>query len=434
MPDMDVSFYPQQQPNALLGTAGAVIGLANNALANRQGQQNIALQQVDYLNQGLSALASKADISPDDFLNFGKQALQDGVISPQTYQVEQQQVQAAGGDPGKLRALATQYQLRAMDAGQRFTAQFGTPSTIDTGNSIQPVTASPLTGIHPLSQPIQKTLTPQDLAQPAVVARNGVPTAGTQGQALIAAGVNPLTAMPNSATAPANALTGAGAPAPTPPNFSPLPVGETDAAIKTGAAAGDMLASDRATAANYQANVLPLQQAIQHINALGPNATGPGSEDVNTIQSFLQTMGVPVVDPSKVANFDELKKYLVQIGRSNGNSGTNDQLAAALAGSPGTTVSTLANKDILKTLLGIARLQNAKVMEFDKSGLPQSQYGQWAATFNGASDPRAYVFDQMDPAQRQSLIGSLSAGDKTKFVQSLRTAVDLGLVTPPNGQ
>lgn len=424
---VDVSFYPQVQPNALLGTAGSVVGLNQGALAARQAHQDLVKGQVDYLANGLGALASKSDLTTDDLVGFGQRAVDEGILDPNTFNVEMQQVRAANNDPQSLRALATQFQLRALDAGQKFNAQFGTPGTIDTGNMIQPVTSSSLTGIHPLGAPIQKTLSPSELAQPTTVLRNGVPTLGTQGQALEAAGVNPLTAMPNQA---GNALTG---PQPQQPAFAPLPVGESEAAQKVGGASGEQLANDRTLASNFQTTVLPLQQAIQHINELGPNATGPGAEDINTIQSFLQTMGLPVVDPNKVANFDELKKYLVQIGRSNGNSGTNDQLAAALAGSPGTTVSTLANKDILKTLLGMARLRNAQVLSFDQQGLPQSQYGQYASQFNNSADPRAYVFDMLDPSQRADLVKSLAPSQKTKFVQSLRNAVQLGLVTPPNG-
>ena len=52
--------------------------------------------------------------------------------------------------------------------------------------------------------------------------------------------------------------------------------------------------------------------------------------------------GFRISDPetsSNVSNFEEAKKQLVQLARSNGNSGTNDQLAAAFEGSPNTKMT-----------------------------------------------------------------------------------------------
>jgi hypothetical protein len=297
------------------------------------------------------------------------------------------------------------------------------------------VTSSALTGIHPLGGPIQKTLSPSELAQPAVVSRNGIITSGTQGQALEAAGVNPLTAMPEAAPAPTNSLTGQASPAgtataPASPAFSPLTVGASDAQAAVAKGGGDALTADLARERSFQQDVTPLAKAIPALEALGTTGTGPGQEQINEIQSFLQSIGVPVVDAEKVKNFDEARKYLTQFAQTNGDTGTNDKLAAAFAGNPSVGVSNAAAIDVAKTALALRRMQNAQVNSF--SGTPD-QYLKYASQFAKSSDPRAYGFDLMSPEQRAKLVQGLSQAEKTKFVQSLRTAVQLGLVTPPNG-
>lgn len=451
MAGIDVSFYPQAEPNALLGTAQSVIGLNNAALQARQQHQDLVKGQVDYLSNGLGALASKADLSANDMVGFGQRAVQEGILDPQTYQAEMQQVQAAGNDPVKLRALATQYQLRALDAGQKFSAQFGTPQMVDNGNQLLPSAVSPLTGIHPIGEPIQKTLSPTELATPATIGTTpqGQPITGTTGQLLAKAGVNPLTAMPDNAP-PVNALLPAGAPAgaalaapatnaqPAPAQgvVTTLPAGQAEAMTEVGKAAGSQYATDLQTATGFQSAVTPLEKAIPALEALGSTGTGPGTEQINEIKSFLQSMGLPVSDANDIKNFDEARKYLVQFARGGGTGGdpnTNDKLAAAFAGNPSVGVSNAAAVDVAKTALSLARLQNAQVRAFQQSGEPESNYSKWSANFNATQDPRAYGFDLMAPAQRATLIQGLKPDEKAQFVQSLRNAVQLGLVTPPNG-
>lgn len=453
MSGIDVGFYPQAQSNALLGTAGEVVGLANvgaqNRLINTDAQiqhLNLVKSQVDYLSNGLGALASKPDLSAQDLVGFGQRAVQEGILDPQVFQTEMQQVQTAGNDPAQLRALATQYQLRALDAGQKFSAQFGTPSTIDTGNAVQPVTSSALTGIHPLGAPIQKTLSPSELATPTTIGTTaqGQPITGTTGQLLAKAGVNPLTALPETGTNALVPQTAAPAPATASPAAAPqtqgvittLPTGQTEALKAVGLKSGDQLATDLQTAAGYQSAVTPLEKAIPALEALGSTGTGPGTEQLNEIKSFLQSMGMPIADADQIKNFDEARKYLVQFARGGGTGGdpnTNDKLAAAFAGNPSVGVSNAAAVDVAKTALSLARLQNAQVRAFQQSGQPEADYSKWAAQFNATQDPRAYGFDLMNPSQRGTFIKGLKPDEKSKFVQSLRTAVQLGLVTPPNG-
>jgi len=458
--DVDTSVYPRANPNALTDSANQFLGIANAAqqnqllqTANQQTHQDLVKGQVSYLANGLGALASKADLSANDMHTFAQRAVQEGIISPETYQAESAAVDAAGNDPVKLRALATNYALRALSAGEQFNAQFGTPSIINQGNTQTPVTVSPLTGIHPIGAPIQNTLTPQDIAAtaPIGVNSNNQVVSGTKGQQLTQLGVNPLTAQPDAApAAPANALLpspatadgGSANAAPVP--LAPLPSGPqgivtapapgaAEAQTEVAGNSAKQYSSDLAQAANYQQATLPLQKAIPALEALGTTGTGPGTEQLNQIGSFLQSMGVPGIDPTGIKNYDEAKKYLTQYVNMTGNVGTNDKLAASFAGNPSTEISNAAAVDVAKTALSLSRLQNAQVRAFAATGQPSQTYSQFAKDFNANQDPRAYGLDLMDPAQRAKLIGSLKGAERTKFAQSLRNAMTLGLVSPPGG-
>lgn len=462
MAEINTSFYTQANPNAFLEGAqkfGQIdqMVLQNKLLQtqNQQARQDLVKGQIQYLTNGLGALASKPDLSQADMITFADRALQEGIISPETHAAETKAVMAAGNDPQALRGLATNYGLRALDAGAQFSAQFGTPSMVDNGQSQTPVTVSPLTGIHPIGAPIQNMLTPAQVSTPTTtgINSNNQPIVGTQGQFLEQTGNNPLTGLPTAPAVPQQAgptaaqaapmggapFSPAQAPVLLPPIAQPgggivtTPVpGAVAAQEAVGSQSGQQFATDLAQASAYQQNVLPLQKAIPALEALGTSGTGPGKEQVNQIFSFLQSMGMPGIDPKGIQSFDEAKKYLVQYVNNNGNSGTNEKLAASFAGNPSVEISNAAAIDVAKTALALSRMQNAQVRAFQESGLPADQYSQTVSAWNAQQDPRAYGIDLMTPAARAEMIGSLTGDERAKFAASLRTAIQLGLVSPPN--
>lgn len=434
MADIDVSFYPKApQGNAFLDTAQGAVGLANASVQNKQMQQDLVIQQVNSIVNGFSSLAAKPDLSPGDFQTLGQTLVDQGVLSPEVFAAEAKNI-PANASPDQLRQIATAYATRALDAGQRFSAQFGTPTMVDSGNMLTPATVSPLTGIHPIGDPIQKTLSPSELASPATigVTGQGQPVQGTTGQFLEAAGVNPLTAQPQAQ--PANPLMPAAGPSPSSvPGggvVTTLPAGAVEAQTNVGGESGNALAGDLARERTFQQDVAPLQKAIPALEKLGTTGTGPGTEQINEIVSFLQSMGLPGFDAEKIKDFDEARKYLTQYAQTAGDTGTNDKLAAAFAGNPSVGISNAAAVDVAKTALSLRRLQNAAVRSF--TGTPD-QYLQYVTNFNASQDPRAYGLDLMSQDARKKLIEGLKGDEKTKFVQSLRTAIDLGLVSPPQG-
>lgn len=460
----EVGFYTQANNASPVEIASQYGAVANSAEQNRllqtqnqQARMDMVKGQIQYLTNGLGALASKPDLSQADMLGFANRALQEGIISPETHAAETAAVQAAGNDPQALRGLATNYGLRALDAGKQFDVQFGTPGMIDNGQTQTPVTTSTLTGIRPIGAPIQNTLSPAQIATPATIGinANNQPIIGTTGQFLEQTGSNALTGLPSAPAQPANPLMPNAAPQAAPIHIVPIggepapvqlpPIAQPGGGIVTtpvpgavaaqeavGSQSGTQLATDLAQASAYQQNVLPLMKAIPALESLGTSGTGPGKEQVNQIFSFLQSMGVPGIDPAGIQSFDEAKKYLVQYVNNNGNSGTNEKLAASFAGNPSVEISNAAAIDVAKTALALSRMQNAQVRAFQESGLPADQYSKTVAAWNAQQDPRAYGIDMMTPQARAALIGSLSGDEKARFAASLRTAMQLGLVSPPS--
>lgn len=453
----DVGFYTQANNKSPVEVAGQFGQIANTAQQNKllqtqnqQSQMDLVNNQVGTIVNGFSSLASKPNLTAADFYTLGNTLVQQGALSPDVLAAEMENI-PQDATPEQLRQMATSYALRAQDAGARFAAQFGTPSMIDNGQTQTPVTVSPLTGIHPIGAPIQNMLTPAQVSTPTTigVTPGGQPITGTQGQLLEAAGVNPLTGLPNAAPAPSTAATNALIPpaAAVPPSapaqlpqigpvggpgvVTSLPAGAVAAQEAVGSASGAQYANDLAQASAYQQNVLPLAKAIPALEALGTSGTGPGREQVNQIFSFLQSMGVPGIDPQGIKDFDEAKKYLVQFVNTNGNSGTNEKLAASFAGNPSVEISNAAAIDVAKTALALTRMQNAQVRAFQESGLPADKYSQAVSAWNAEQDPRAFGVDLMTPEARASLINSLKGDERARFAASLRTAMQLGLVAPP---
>lgn len=434
MAEVQTDFYPKAPaPNAFLDTAQGYVDLARSGTAYQQDQLNLVKDQVGQLVNVFSGLASDPNLSVDTIASQGQRLVELGLIAPEQLATELKAI-PPGATGDDLRKMMGNYAIRALDAGQRFSAQYGTPQMVDTGNALMPTTVSPLTGIHPIGAPIQKTLSPQDLASPTTIGTTpqGQPITGTTGQLLEKAGVNPLTALPQAPQG-GNALM----PASGPGVVTSLPPGDVAAQEAAAGVSGQELGAARVRESTFQQDITPLLKAIPALEALGTTGTGPGTEQINEIKSFLTSMGVPGIDVDKIKDFDEARKYLSQYAQTVGDTGTNDKLAASFAGNPSVSISNAAAVDVAKSALALRKLQNAQLMAFETSGLPESQFSQFASQFNAGQDARAYGIDMMTPEARAKLIGNLSGAEKARFAQSLRTAIQLGLVQPPgaaNGQ
>jgi len=461
MADIDTSFYPRANQNSLIEGLGQVQALKNAAVQNQllqteaqragvglsQDKINLAHQGFQWLSQGLGSLAQDPRIAtpagPGLLKQFAAQGVQQGWLTPEVANAE---IANMPSDPSQLPQYVQNLNVRAQDAGNQFAQIYGTPGTINNGNTIVPVTSSPLMGVRRIGADIPVQTSPGERATLVngtdAQGRSTVTPAGT---ILQKAGLNQLTVMPETApNQPVNQLQ------PYPQGQAPVPAAQapaTDGSVVTGpspgaleanktvgAASGQQLAADTAQEANFQADIVPLQKARDALIRLGTTGTGPGREQINEIKSFAQSMGLGTlagIDPENIKDFDEAKKYLTQYASQAGSPNTNDKLAAAFAGNPSVGISNAASVDVLKTAMSLRRMQNAKVRAFQASGEQPATYNQWAAKFNSSQDPVAYGFDMMSPEQRKKYVSGLSQAERQKFVGSLQTATQLGLVTPP---
>jgi len=414
--DADVGIYPQANPNALTQSAGQYLGLANEGqqnqllqTANQQTHQDLIKQQVGYLTNGFGALLSKPDLSPEDFLSFGQRALQEGIISPQTYQAEAANVQAAGNDPVKLRGLAQQYIARASDAAQQFALATGyTPAA---GGS-----------------PVQYT------------GPTGATVTTTQANFAGANGVNPLMAQPpaSSPNALAQQAPGSGTPA-KPSAPVPLAPQKSNAGAAGGiagptpqqqaqfTASAQQQQEDLTSDANYTSNIVPIQKVI----SLLPKTPlfGAGAEVPTQVAKVLNTFGIPI-GSDQAKNASELDKYLTQLTRSSGAAPNSDaQLVAAYSANPNMTTDKAAATDVIKTMMALSRMQHAKVAIAQSQGVAPEQYSTFASQWGAGQDPRAYGFDLMDPNAKAALKTELKANpaEAQKFINSYNTAQQAGI-------
>lgn len=441
MAEINTDFYPKQQPNSLLGTIGQAAQIQGGQIANQQAHQDLVQKQVQYLAGGLGILAKKPDLSQDDMMGFAHSALAEGTISPETFKVEAANVAAAGNDPVKLQALATNYAQRALDAGSQFTSTFGAPTSVNTGPNTLMGTLSPLHGFTPQAS-VANALSPSEAATPTKVPTldaNGNPTGGetltTLGNFAGSVGGNPLTGAP--AGNPANPLTG-GAPVPLAqpagrPTAMPGIPSATPQQQTMFTASTQQYQDAKANDANYTANQLPLQKSLE----LLPNTPlfGKGAEIPTTIAQVFNTFGIPIgSDQSK--NASELDKYLTQIGRSSGAAPNSDaQLLAAFSANPNMSTDKAAAQDVIKTMLALQRMQHAAVTSAQQQGMDASpqNYSTYASKWGAQQDPRAYGVDLMTPEAKVALLKQLSADPaaKAKFVNSLRTAAQVGVLGQP---
>lgn len=472
MAEVDTSIYPKANQNSLLDTIGTVAGIKNAVETNKLLQQqqvqgqigidqskiNLAHDQYGKLSSFLGSLAQDPRISTPQghqiLLDATQQAVKQGWIAPDIAQVE---IANMPTDPAQIPQYLQTLNTRVLEAQGKFSEIYGTPSTISNGSSILPVTASPITGIRPIGAPIPQTTSPSERADLVQTTdAQGRTVLIPKGQILQQAGVNPLTAVPETApTGPANQLVPppmpvqrqdlppVGAPqqpqapvqtAQTQPSVGVVtspPAGEIEAQSRAAQASSDQYSQDTARERTYQQDIVPLQKVLPALESLGTTGTGPGTEQIQEIKSFLTSMGI-IAPTQDLKDYDEARKYLVQYARGAGDTGTNDKLAAAFAGNPSLGISNAAAQDVVKTALSLRRMQNAQIRAFASTGQSPSTYGKWSTQWNAENDPVAYGFDLMKGPERAKYFKGLSAPEKQKFLKSLQTATDLGIVAPPS--
>jgi hypothetical protein len=429
MPDIAAPTYPSFSPNqnnALAGDPARVIGMIG------QVNQNALFQQTINARKAIGQ-AYQSAIQPDGSIDT--QSLMQGIKdNPDAGFMAGEASQGALARQGQQ--IDNAQKMFGLQAGQNKVLMDGIGSLADKPNiSDEDLRNFAVTSARNSGVPTATILSvvgnaPKDQAARHEWART------IQNMAIGSSGIaQRVAAPPGAGGAPQQGTLGSANYGGTTPTGLAPGVGE--AQVQTGAGSGAALNEARQRSLNYHQEVFPLETAIPALEKLGKTGTGPGTEEINHVKSFLQSAGIPGLDTDKIKNFDEAKKYLTDFVNQNGNTGTNDKLAAAFAGNPSVNISNAAAVDVAKSALALRRMKQAQLVEFEKSGLPDSEFTKWASRWQLGHDPRAFGFDLMSPDARKKVIESFPEGKDGKpgprdlFKLQVMSAHDAGIIKPP---
>jgi hypothetical protein len=491
MAEVDTSSYPKPtDPKPLLDQVQQLGSIQQQKQSIESGALTIDKQKLDLINQrfgemakGFTQLINKPDLKEDDVRNYVTNQVKLGYVPaemaaqtinslPPTQGMSPQQASAA------LKQSLEQHLQHAQTTMEAINYHAGTPAEAgDNQNIYQGVRQSASKG----GGFVPATVTPQQLPpnQPIVGAGNvpGVigpagpsgprPYAQPGGGTIPTPAARPAPAGLRSAVAPpvaAPAVSGPNGPTVNQgtefnnrfsaafPNAVATGVapGVAEAQQAVGTKSGTDLATDLTKAKNYKQDLYPAERALEIVHELGPQGFGPGTEGLNTVKSAIATW-LPNVDQKtidSVSNFEQARKYLTQIARSSGATGTNDQLAAAFEANPSVKMNSASIENVLKSVIALRKMQHAQTLLAVSNGVPADQYSQWIAKNQNVLDPRAFGFDIMDGKAKEKLLTGMAKKDNAgnwvalkgkekefqKFESSLQFANDANLIAPPGRQ
>ncbi len=487
--DVDTSTYPRlNPPNSGLDTASKVIDLQRGQQALQSGGLTIDKQKLDLVNQrfdtmskDFTSLMGKPDLNEDHIRKRIETDVKLGIVTPEMAGTFINQLPPTQGMKPAEAAAALKDHLgtwlnHAQTIKEAIDTQFGNQSTKEDnqnvysgvqksaiqGGGFAPATRMPIqvppTQPNVNNQPTLPDGSPNpNYLQPGIVgpsAPSGVYPAQQQNNLPMA---SPAVPMPQPR--PQGLPVASGPTGPTVAKGSEFD-NRFDAAfpnkVVTGAPpgvagaigtvreqSGKDYASALTRAKNLQADIYPANRVLDILKTEGEQAFGVGTDKLNTLKNAMVTW-FPNVDPKTIestANFGEAKKQLVQLARSNGNSGTNDQLAAAFEGSPNTSMTGATIGSVVKSIVALRKMEHAQTLMFAKTGLPESEYSKWIAKNQNQFDPRAFGFDMMERPKQDKLLSSMTEKENdspemkaakakayTKFKNTLQFAHDSELI------
>jgi hypothetical protein len=203
----------------------------------------------------------------------------------------------------------------------------------------------------------------------------------------------------------------------------------------------------QAGATTFKPRTFALEQAM---HALDNADTGPGSETVNHIKSFLLAQSpeslkqyLPNVDPTKIRDYDEAVKYLAQYARSQPGAANSDmQSQLSQTANASTHISPAAAQAVVRNTLGLERMNQAAYLEFNRThpAGSGSQFPRWLTQeFLPNQDPRGFSWDDMSSSQRAAVKAQIDSNRneaertaaKQRLLNSARLARGNGFVAAP---
>lgn len=462
----DISSYNQPLPVSPLKTVSDLQSLQSNAINIDKQKLDLMNTQFGLMNQELSTMIDDPTITKEQAAKRLTTFATTLKLPPEAVKHMMNELAAAPS----VKAFSENALRRGMDTQQRINQQYGAVADksdsqfnyqgvqqpASKGGGFIPATKSAIQvpPTTPIQDPSGRPGLVGPAAAPGFAPASGLPVEAPAARAAPVPSPRPRPALPVERTGPAGPTVSNGS------EFNNRFSAAFPNAIATGPApgvaganqavaeqSGKDYAVDLNRAKNFQADIYPAVRVLDILKAEGPQAFGVGTDNLNTLKNAIVTW-FPNVDPKtiqSVANFEEAKKQLVALARSAGNTGTNDQLAAAFEANPNTKMTGATVENVLKSVIALRKMQHAQTLLFGQQGLQPSEYSQWISKNQNVLDPRAFGFDIMSNDAKTKLLETMATKDRNgnwiakkgkerefnRFENSLSFANDAGLIEPP---
>lgn len=477
--DVNTDSYlkPTAQPSTL-DIAGKLGGLQQQAQQIQSGALQINQQKLDQANQAFGYMTrAMTSLGPnatkDQYKAVGENAAKMGLVPADMLHVWEERVDSAPDSPTFFKQALGAF----ADHQQQLNLQTGAPAEESDSANLYQGKRDPITGAFKPATSLPVQVPPTQAIQGPTGAPGIVGPSGAAGVRPVSGGLpvqQPSVSAPAPVAAPAKGLRAVTS-GPTGPTVDVTPKTPTDFNNRFSAAFPNAVATGPAPGVAGAQNIVGEQSgkdyaaALQKAGSIGADLQpdlavlnivknknagdfGPGTGELNQLKKLAVTW-LPNVDPKLIndsSDYDTVKKYLVQGARSTGNTGSDNQLAAAFEGNPNTTMNTATIENIVKSRVALKKMEAAQALMANQQGVSPDQFSRWKAQNQNVLDPRAFGFDLMNPDARTKLMSSFGKIDKgsgqwiakdkdhqqefNKFEKSVNFANDANLIEPPGRQ
>lgn len=476
MAEVKTDFYKDAVSDSPLKVAGEVADYRNKLLSNVQNEQSVqanniklATERFGMVNNAAAGILSdpelgKTDVTKKLWDTLGRLTKGDAMSAQHAVQFMQQ----FPSDPQAQRQAIQAVHAQTLSAWERGKAYLGTVEGVGTGGGTKLVQQPAYGGAPPREVGyIPNTLQPTERT---IEANPNSPNYGRE-STMGVYGNTPIQTPPAAPQAPVRAPKAAVAPAASgivpaageAPARAKVPstnkvVGDdeaTKAGIYESSTFNDRFSAARpvtklapgedtalqgaavayndamGAAGRFAQRVNPLRQAIPLLEKMKDTDIGPTSEKWNDIKSTAVTLGagkLAGIDPEKIKDYNELKKYFTQYASQAAATlgpKTNDGLATAVTSNPNVHMDKLSATELAKVALGIERMQQAAALEFNErvqNGKAQpGTFNRFMLDWATKQDPRAFVYDIMDK-KAQETVRKLPDAERAKVKEGMRIA------------
>jgi len=313
-----------------------------------------------------------------------------------------------------IKQLAT----TSLPGHERVAQAFGTPTSVDDGQTIQTGTQAAGMdggGFNPAAG-IQRQISPETNSSPMdVVNPDGSHSYVRRDQ--VVGGGKP--------TVPPEAM-GSGRY----PGYQAAPAAGQTEAIATTAQAGAQGANSLMQGASGTQDRLGILGNM--LGDLTKFQSGPGYERLRHFASIVDNWTGADWKSNDIEGAQSFNKFANQIAQAQAQTlgvGSDAKLASAMHANPNSSLQTNTNRQMLHVLQGNEDAIKAKAAAWQASGMQPSQYQQWNLNFNQSFDPRAYQLRRMSPEEQHSVISSMKkSGELNAFKKAYNAMAAQGLL------